>query len=354
MSVGGIHGPGRAGFDLEAGAVSGADGAAAAGGAAPVGFGARGDEVRAIQEELLEAGFDVGAADGMFGRGTERAISDLQRRSGLTPTGTVDAATRAALALRAGPRIANTVGPGGHNDPVDVRAVQRKLQGLGFYQGAVDGACGPQLQRAIQSFDATVRGLAQHDRPGAEATEARLLRPGEEAERWLRAPNAPSWQRIPRSGTGFRNVDNERHDYAASWLVATLTDAARSYERDYRSGHPRALPIQPNDASLRRGGDTPDHDTHESGLDLDLRLGARPGITFRSRDYDREAVWAQMTAFLDSPDVESVIFNDPELVRRADADPRYAGRVLTDPNGIHDNHVHVDVRPPAIVEQEPT
>jgi murein DD-endopeptidase MepM/ murein hydrolase activator NlpD len=63
----------------------------------PVGFpvfGERGDRVRALQNSLLSAGIRfAGGADGVFGAATAGAIIEFQRRSGLTPTGKVDAAT---------------------------------------------------------------------------------------------------------------------------------------------------------------------------------------------------------------------------------------------------------------------
>ncbi|MGE0707927.1 MAG: N-acetylmuramoyl-L-alanine amidase [Planctomycetota bacterium] len=63
--------------------------------------GSRGDDVRALQRrlnlhrEVLGLG-NVGV-DGIFGDGTERAVTEFQRRSGLPPSGRADAATLAAL-----------------------------------------------------------------------------------------------------------------------------------------------------------------------------------------------------------------------------------------------------------------
>lgn len=345
---GGYHNP----INAYGGAAAGA-GAAGAAAAVEVRLGARGEAVTAIQSELLAGGYDVGAADGVFGRGTERAVADLQRRAGLPATGCVDAATRASIASRAGPRITASVGPGGRNDPVDVRAVQRKLGALGYYAGTADGLCGPKLQAAIRLFDAVVRAVPELERGSAELASARRLDPGELAEQWLRAPNAPAWTRMPRSGTGFSNIDIERHDYGTSWLADTIRDAGARYETSYRATA-RAPLMLTNDASLRAGGDTRDHETHETGLDLDVRPARRSGngpLNYRQPAYDREATWAQIKAFLDSPNVEQVIYNDPEILARAEADARYRGRIATDAAGVHDNHFHVDLRPPAIVDR---
>ena len=56
-----------------------------------------GDDVAALQERLLELGFDAGRADGVFGQRTERALRGLQREYGLVPDGTCGPATLRAL-----------------------------------------------------------------------------------------------------------------------------------------------------------------------------------------------------------------------------------------------------------------
>jgi N-acetylmuramoyl-L-alanine amidase len=56
-----------------------------------------GDDVAALQERLLELGFDAGRADGVFGPRTEKALRGLQREYGLVPDGTCGPATLRAL-----------------------------------------------------------------------------------------------------------------------------------------------------------------------------------------------------------------------------------------------------------------
>jgi peptidoglycan hydrolase-like protein with peptidoglycan-binding domain len=60
--------------------------------------GARGDAVQRLQERLAAAGFNpTGGADGVFGAATATALTSFQSSKGLSPTGSVDAATAAAL-----------------------------------------------------------------------------------------------------------------------------------------------------------------------------------------------------------------------------------------------------------------
>jgi N-acetylmuramoyl-L-alanine amidase len=56
-----------------------------------------GDDVAALQERLLELGFDAGRADGVFGERTAAALRSLQREYGLVPDGTCGPATLRAL-----------------------------------------------------------------------------------------------------------------------------------------------------------------------------------------------------------------------------------------------------------------
>ncbi|MFI5959593.1 N-acetylmuramoyl-L-alanine amidase [Cryptosporangium sp. NPDC051539] len=56
-----------------------------------------GDDVRTLQERLLEMGYDVGRADGIFGQRTETALRAFQREVGLAADGTMGTLTMRAL-----------------------------------------------------------------------------------------------------------------------------------------------------------------------------------------------------------------------------------------------------------------
>ena len=56
-----------------------------------------GDDVRTLQERLLEMGYDVGRADGIFGARTARAVAQFQREVGLTADGACGPQTMHAL-----------------------------------------------------------------------------------------------------------------------------------------------------------------------------------------------------------------------------------------------------------------
>src|SRR3954467_7951551 len=56
-----------------------------------------GEDVRALQERLLEMGYDTGRADSIYGRRTARAVAQFQREVGLTSDGSCGPNTMKAL-----------------------------------------------------------------------------------------------------------------------------------------------------------------------------------------------------------------------------------------------------------------
>lgn len=90
------------------------------------------------------------------------------------------------------------------------------------------------------------------------------------------------------------------------------------------------------DISLAGGPRHPDHATHRTGLEVDIRPLRRDGkhlpCTIRDREYDHEATAKLIRLFLNASGVKKVLFNDASItgVWRA------AG---------HDNHFHVALNP---------
>ncbi|MGD1849242.1 MAG: peptidoglycan-binding protein [Cyanophyceae cyanobacterium] len=58
----------------------------------------RGDDVRTLQNALVKVGVDVDV-DGIFGRGSDRAVKAFQAQKGLGADGIVGANTRKALGV---------------------------------------------------------------------------------------------------------------------------------------------------------------------------------------------------------------------------------------------------------------
>jgi len=236
--------------------------------------------------------------------------------------------------------LSANVGQGGTNVPADVRALKQHLVDLGFDWLSIDDRVDDDLvavidlAQSIRNGRNTVRGDGRVDVPGPTYD-------------WLRAADVARWQRMDEGGgadDGFVNIEvrdpNDDHDFGTSWMAATLRDAGRSYFDVHLATHPDDAPITVNDVSRPRGGDTPDHSGHESGLAADLRLprvdGSAPGsTTHTSSSYDRDAMRAQLRALRHQPMVSRILFNDPILI----------GENLCTRASGHDDHVHVELAP---------
>jgi len=77
---------------------------------APIGPGASGAAVLAVQQRLSALGYWVGTPDGVFGDSTQQAVYALQKAAGLPRTGAVGPATQAALDAGVLPQPRSTSG----------------------------------------------------------------------------------------------------------------------------------------------------------------------------------------------------------------------------------------------------
>ncbi len=131
--------------------------------------GSRGDAVKALQQALNDIGVYVpGGIDGVYGTGTQTAVSNFQRWNGLTVTGTVTQAVVKALGLGSGSSGSTTTNSSGTPAAAassslvglkigargdKVTSLQKALlaAGVDVYGGA-DGLFGPATQRALVSY----------------------------------------------------------------------------------------------------------------------------------------------------------------------------------------------------------
>ncbi|MEQ9498050.1 MAG: chitosanase [Deltaproteobacteria bacterium] len=238
--------------------------------------------------------------------------------------------------------ITGSVGAGGQNRPGDVRLVKARLNELGFGGIADSDSADAGFVRAIRLFQSIITGRQRVEGDGRVDV-------GFGTQSWLEAENAPRWQEMPvgdRDG-GFFNYEvatqpGDHHDYGTNWLADMITSAGQQYFDEHRSRFPGSNPILVNDASLPDGHDTNQHAGHETGMSADLRVpntdgDQNRGTVWSARDYDRPAMRAMLKAFAAQENVGRVFFNDPVLIREG----------LCTSAGGHDNHVHVEVVPPA-------
>lgn len=253
-----------------------------------------------------------------------------------SPLPAIDAAARARFPLSA------PVGAGGRNLPADVRLVQQRLAAVGFDLG-VDGQFGRKTESALKTYRAMLTGAEYtRDEPG-------LVQPNDLVDRALSSEAPPRWEKMPASGPGFVNHDTDGFSHGSAETRLAVEEFSAAYARDYLAAHPGGALISLNDVSESHGGDNRDHDTHENGLDLDLRLPRKDGTSgtdVRRTDYDREAAWAMLSAIAANPRVERLLFSDPVLLERAKTEAQPWAFKVFDGGEVHKNHFHVDIKPP--------
>lgn len=126
--------------------------------------GDEGNNVKALQEALIELGYLNGAADGKFGKGTEEAVIAFQQKNDYPATGIMDANIQAYL------YTAQVKNAGGEKtgvktlSPVEgvsmkkgnkgsaVTALQNRLIELGFLKGTATGVYDTNTIGAVRSF----------------------------------------------------------------------------------------------------------------------------------------------------------------------------------------------------------
>jgi peptidoglycan hydrolase-like protein with peptidoglycan-binding domain len=277
------------------------------------GIGDRGTDVLAIQH-LLRARLPAGSVarppvDGRFEASTVTAVRAFQSGVGLPANGIVDAATWTKLARGAqlGSRGSAVLAL-----QVELRA---KVTAAVTINGRFDGA----TRLAVAAFQRHM---------GLPATGAADPRTWRDLVWHFEAP-------VFGSTTGLCDytLENGKANWATAEAIDTLEAAGRAVQA---LGYGR---IALGDASLEHGGDTPGHQTHERGLDLDIRpLRIRNdqctwGTNWRLSSYDRAATRAMIRQFraLAPGHIKVIYFNDPVLIREG----------LTTWFAGHDDHLHV-------------
>jgi len=120
----------------------------------PLRAGDAGEAVTDLQERLRRLGFESGSDPvGVFGPDTKLAVQDFQSQRGLRLDGICGRETWSSLVeagFRLGDRLLYRRIPMLHGD--DVAEVQRRLSGLGFDPGGIDGIFGDSTHIALAEF----------------------------------------------------------------------------------------------------------------------------------------------------------------------------------------------------------
>lgn len=120
-----------------------------------------GIEVKQLQQRLKDLGYYSGDVDGQYGTGTHTAVTAFQAQHGLKADGVAGEQTLAILYSESAQTFVPTPTPsatpamlssGSSGD--EVKALQSRLQQLGFYSGVLDGDYGKGTRAAVKLFQA--------------------------------------------------------------------------------------------------------------------------------------------------------------------------------------------------------
>jgi peptidoglycan hydrolase-like protein with peptidoglycan-binding domain len=246
--------------------------------------------------------------DGVYGASTVEAVRNFQLLRGLPGTGIVDPATWTKLVV--------PLAPGSQGDAVV--AVQRLLREKRSASLALDGIYATSTAAAVSTFQGHM-GLT---RTGAV-----------DAMTW----RALVWHFELPMFSASALCDYSAGNGPANWGTASTIAAIEvAGAKTVAAGLGR---VAVGDVSLVLGGDIPGHETHERGLDADLRLIRKAhdqctsGTSWRSSSYDRAATRVLIKAIraVAPGHVKLIYFNDPVLI----------GEGLTTWSMGHDDHLHV-------------
>jgi hypothetical protein len=245
----------------------------------------------------------------VFGASTETAVRTFQGTIGLPVTGIVDASTWTSLARPLGSGARGT----------SVLALQIELAAKVHAAVTVNGRFDSATRAAVVAFQRHL-GL-----PATGAVDGRTWR---DLVWHFETPGFGS-----STGLCDYTLENPNANWGTAEAVASLEEAGRAVQA---LGLGR---IAVGDASFEHGGDIPGHETHERGLDVDIRPLRRArdqctwGTNWHLSSYDRAAtrtLIAQIRASAPGH-IKLIYFNDPILIREG----------LTTWFTGHDDHLHV-------------
>ncbi|HEX7176012.1 MAG TPA: penicillin-insensitive murein endopeptidase [Pyrinomonadaceae bacterium] len=290
-----------------------------------------GPEVDNLQEELCDIGYLTRAqkalGPGKFGPRTEEALKHFQRDNFIAETGVYDEETQAAI------RQLNEGVKRGIEGNI-VRGLQNRLVSLGFMTQVIagQGKFGPQTEAALLGFqmaqgimqtgvltDETYRGLlaaAPHPTPitdHGDPTRIDTVLPSE-----------------GRGFTTYRRSPGGADQFGRASTIRAITDVAETWST--RHAAPR---LQIGDISRRGGGRLEPHDSHQRGVDVDMRPirndGREQPVRFDQAGYSHELTKELCQLIRAKVPGVRIFFNDPRLI----------GLGLTARLIFHDDHLHV-------------
>jgi hypothetical protein len=250
-------------------------------------------------------------------------------------------------------KLSGSVGEGGNNDPADVEKVVARFVELGYtWVSGITKGNASKLIKTIKLFQSTCKGKGQ-----ANNGDGKISLHGN-THKWLAAKNAPAWVKIyGQAGLGWTTTTRlEPSDYkesnggyGTSWLLERINWAGFTYSSRAVFSVSDAPPLWVRECSPAEGGDAYGHKSHETGIDMDIRLPLLPPQTnkwtqLKAHNYTElfhyEAAIVQLESIRATMDPKNVFFNDK----------RFIGKGLSTHEANHSEHYHIRIKPPTRIE----
>lgn len=241
-----------------------------------------------------------------------------------------------------------------HNQADDVAKVRDRFIELGYtwVSGTTTGK-EEKFVRAIKLFQSICQGNEKLNKN----LDGRIDKLGE-IHRWLAADNAPGWVNIKGwYGRGWQSTpdldfqkDNKQNSHTTTWMADRIRWAGWEYANNAIAlGLTDAPPMWVRDCSPAEGGDAWGHKSHETGLDVDMRLPLLGDYSHLwtkldggnyTEKFNLEAAEAQLRAIKAMMETKYVFFNDPRLINKQ----------LCSKQDNHGNHYHIRIKPPTRID----
>jgi hypothetical protein len=219
------------------------------------------------------------------------------------------------------PAIKKSVGLNGVNDSADVIVVQTLLNKVGNHQPInANGICDNNTIAVIKAFQSGFFSVPDGRIDPGGATFTRLLQVKD-----------LGYVQLPQTdGIGYYSYSVADEQFGTPATIKTLQEVAQTFHINRPD-----LFIGIGDISFRDGHKMPPHQSHRSGRNIDIRPlrkdGAKLGVEFKSKDYNREATRLLVQILLAHSNVKKILFNDLKI----EGVREFPG---------HDNHLHVETK----------
>lgn len=235
-----------------------------------------------------------------------------------------------------------------HNEIADVIKVRDRFVQLGYHwaSGITDGK-NKDFIRLIKFFQTICKGHSKFD-----SGDGRIDLHGS-THKWLAAINAPGWVNMEgRSGIGWQIA---KFDHKNSWTTTWMLDRLILAGVYYRGLDVLAFDVSDapsmwiRDCSPEKGGKAIGHGSHQTGLDMDMRLPLLPPWTDEftqlkgteyNKKFHRQAALLQVRAIKEMMNTRFIFFNDPEFIKKK----------LTTHENNHSEHYHIRIKPPERID----